>query len=68
MVLEKKSDVEYDTKYKKKGKVVEVVFDDPYKEEKEYKGGLVGGGVQGGVLGRKWHGGGGKRGDDGGDG
>ena len=35
MVLEKKSNVGYDSKYKKKGKLEEVVFDEPWKEETE---------------------------------
>ena len=44
MVLEKKSDVGYDKKSKKKGNTTDGVLDEPEKEEIKYKRGVVGGG------------------------
>ena len=48
VVLEKKSDVGYDNKYKRKVGAIGIVFEKSDKQEMEDKGGVVGGGGHGG--------------------
>ena len=53
MVLEKKSDVGHEKKYKRKGNFKEGVIYNSDKEKTEYKGGVVGGCGCGVARGRK---------------